>query len=37
MVWGWSYSSDEVDEAAIATVLSHQDEEAPEPHLSCAP
>ncbi len=37
IVWGWAYSGDEVETAAIETVLSHQDEDAPEPGLSCAP
>lgn len=37
IVWGWAYSGDVVDEAAIIEVLSHQDEEAPEPNLPCAP
>ncbi len=37
IVWAWSYSGDHVDADAIAEVLSHQDEEAPEPGLGCAP
>ncbi len=37
VVWGWSWSGDELDRDAIACVLSHQDEEAPEAGLSCSP
>lgn len=37
VVWGWSWSGDEVDREAIACVLSHQDEAAPEAGLSCSP
>lgn len=35
VVWGWSYSGDEVEETSIAAVLGHQDGEAPEPKMPC--
>lgn len=37
IVWGWGWVGESVDGDAIALVLSHQDEEAPESGLSCAP
>ena len=35
MVWGSVYSGDEIDEDAVACILSRQDMDAPEPGLSC--
>ena len=36
VVWGWSWTGDTVDAAAIACLRAHQDEDAPEAHLDCA-
>lgn len=36
MVWGWAWTGDDYDEAAVREVLSHQDLEAPEAGLGCA-
>jgi hypothetical protein len=36
VVWGWSYSGDEVDADAIRCLLSKQDLNAPERGLDCA-
>lgn len=36
VVWGFGWSGDDYDEAAILEVLSHQDVEAPEPGLGCS-
>lgn len=37
VVWGYSYSADEVNPDAIRCLLAHQDEEAPEHGLPCSP
>lgn len=36
-VWGWSWTGDSVDAAAIRCLITKQDLNAPEPGLSCAP
>ena len=37
VVWGWSWTGDTADATAIGCLLAHQDEEAPERGLGCAP
>ncbi len=37
IVWGWGWTGDAVDEAAISQVLAKQDVDAPEKGLGCAP
>ncbi len=37
VVWGWGWSGDQFDEDAIRAVMAHQDEDAPERGLGCAP
>lgn len=37
VVWGWSWSGDEIDRDAITCIISHQDEDAPEAGISCLP
>ena len=38
MVWGWSWSGDTVDRAAIQCILAHQDNlETPERGAPCNP
>ncbi len=37
LVWGFGWQGDVFDAAAVDEVLSHQDQEAPEAFLSCAP
>lgn len=37
VIWGWSWSGDAVDEAAVRCLLTKQDQGAPEPGLGCAP
>ena len=35
LVWGWGWTGETVDEAAIADIISKQDSEAPEAGLGC--
>jgi hypothetical protein len=37
IVWGFGWQGNDFDEGAVSQVLSHQDEEAPEAFLGCAP
>ncbi len=37
IVWGYAWTGDTLDAAAIACVAAHQDELAPEPQLACSP
>ena len=37
LVWGFGWQGDEFNAAAIEDVLAHQDQEAPEASLGCAP
>ena len=37
LVWGFGWQGDVLNPSAVDAVLSHQDEEAPEPMLGCAP
>lgn len=36
VVWGWSFSADDLDPDAIRCLITHQDQEAPEAGLACA-